>query len=105
VLEQAIAVLPRRQRELMTLLTAQPDADYEHIGDTLQMPQGSIEPTGQAVFGASGAYPKFAGTTTSVAHEVSPDASRKLTPVCRTRRVAKWASALSVSRSAAGTAC
>lgn len=45
LLEQAIAVLPSRQRTLITLLAAQPDADYKHISATLQMPQGSIGPT------------------------------------------------------------
>jgi RNA polymerase sigma factor (sigma-70 family) len=45
ILERAIAVLPDRQRKLMNLLATQPDADYQHISATLEMPQGSIGPT------------------------------------------------------------
>jgi len=44
VLDRAVADLPGRQRELLTLLVAQPDADYRHISATLQMPLGSIGP-------------------------------------------------------------
>lgn len=45
ILQRAIAVLPGRQRKLMTLLAAQPDVNYQHISATLQMPRGSIGPT------------------------------------------------------------
>lgn len=44
VLDRAVADLPGRQRELLTLLVAQPDADYRHISAALQMPLGSIGP-------------------------------------------------------------
>lgn len=45
VLGRAVAALPGRQRELMTLLTVRPDTDYHHISATLKMPVGSIGPT------------------------------------------------------------
>jgi RNA polymerase sigma factor (sigma-70 family) len=45
ILERAIAALPDRQRRLLALLAAQPDANYEHISATLEMPLGSIGPT------------------------------------------------------------
>lgn len=45
ILGHALAALPGRQRELMTLLATQPDADYRHISATLDMPVGSIGPT------------------------------------------------------------
>jgi RNA polymerase sigma factor (sigma-70 family) len=45
ILEQAIAVLPDRQRKLLNLLATQPDADYQRISATLEMPHGSIGPT------------------------------------------------------------
>jgi RNA polymerase sigma factor (sigma-70 family) len=44
VLARAIAELPGRQREILTLLAALPDANYRHISATLQMPLGSIGP-------------------------------------------------------------
>lgn len=44
VLGRALADLPGRQRELLTLLVAQPDANYRHISSTLKMPLGSIGP-------------------------------------------------------------
>jgi RNA polymerase sigma factor (sigma-70 family) len=44
ILGEAVAALPGRQRELMTLLL-EPDADYRHISATLKMPVGSIGPT------------------------------------------------------------
>jgi RNA polymerase sigma factor (sigma-70 family) len=45
VLGRAISTLPSRQRQLMTLLTTQPDSDYQLISSTLRMPVGSIGPT------------------------------------------------------------
>jgi len=44
VLGRALATLPGRQRELLTLLVKHPDADYRHISATLNMPLGSIGP-------------------------------------------------------------
>lgn len=44
VLGRALATLPGRQRELMTLLASEPDVDYRHISATLAMPLGSIGP-------------------------------------------------------------
>jgi len=45
VLGRAVAALPGRQRDLMTLLAVQPDTDYLHISAALKMPVGSIGPT------------------------------------------------------------
>jgi RNA polymerase sigma factor (sigma-70 family) len=45
VLKRALSELPRRQRELMTVLTAHPDLSYEEVGRRLSMPIGSIGPT------------------------------------------------------------
>jgi RNA polymerase sigma factor (sigma-70 family) len=42
---RALAVLPDRQRRLVTLLAAQPALDYEQVGSILEMPVGSIGPT------------------------------------------------------------
>ena len=53
-LRREIAVLPDRQRQLMTLLATEPEADYEHISATLEMPIGSIGPTRAAGCSASG---------------------------------------------------
>jgi RNA polymerase sigma factor (sigma-70 family) len=44
VLDRALATLPGRQRELMTLLSTEPDVDYQGISDKLVMPLGSIGP-------------------------------------------------------------
>lgn len=44
VLSRALATLPDHQRRLMTLIVAQPDASYESISRTLDMPLGSIGP-------------------------------------------------------------
>ncbi|MEA2188412.1 MAG: hypothetical protein QOK16_3423 [Solirubrobacteraceae bacterium] len=44
VLGRALAALPDRQRQLMTLLACEPDADYRHISARLEMPIGSIGP-------------------------------------------------------------
>jgi len=44
ILGRAVAALPGRQRELMTLLL-EPDTDYQNISATLKMPVGSIGPT------------------------------------------------------------
>ena len=45
VLLRALAELPRRQRELMTVLTANPELSYEEVAQRLSMPIGSIGPT------------------------------------------------------------
>ena len=45
ILRRALAVLPERQRELMTLLAADPSIDYCAVGERLAMPVGSIGPT------------------------------------------------------------
>jgi RNA polymerase sigma factor (sigma-70 family) len=45
LLQRALADLPRRQRELMRVLTANPDLSYEEVGRLLSMPIGSIGPT------------------------------------------------------------
>jgi RNA polymerase sigma factor (sigma-70 family) len=45
LLARAVAALPGGQRELLTLLSVQPDARYQHISSTLKMPVGSIGPT------------------------------------------------------------
>lgn len=45
VLKRALSELPRRQRELMTVLTVHPDLSYEEVGRRLSMPVGSIGPT------------------------------------------------------------
>jgi RNA polymerase sigma factor (sigma-70 family) len=44
LLGRALATLPGRQRALLTMLVAQPDANYQHISTTLAMPVGSIGP-------------------------------------------------------------
>jgi len=44
VLGRALSSLPDRQRELMMLLAAEPDADYRQISARLAMPIGSIGP-------------------------------------------------------------
>ena len=44
LLGRALATLPARQRALLTMLVAQPDANYKHISTTLAMPVGSIGP-------------------------------------------------------------
>lgn len=44
VLSRALATLPDHQRRLMTLIVARPDASYESISRTLDMPLGSIGP-------------------------------------------------------------
>jgi RNA polymerase sigma factor (sigma-70 family) len=44
VLGRALATLSGRQRDLLTLLAMEPDADYRHISTTLNMPLGSIGP-------------------------------------------------------------
>jgi len=44
VLTRALATLPQRQRELMTLIVSEPSANYEQISATLDMPVGSIGP-------------------------------------------------------------
>jgi hypothetical protein len=58
-----IAVLPDRQRQLMTLLATEPEADYEHISATLEMPIGSIGPTRAAGCSASGVIERCTSTT------------------------------------------
>lgn len=45
ILRGALAELPERQRELMTLLAVDPSIDYCTVGETLAMPVGSIGPT------------------------------------------------------------
>jgi RNA polymerase sigma factor (sigma-70 family) len=45
VLHRALSELPERQRELMTVLTTNPDLSYEEVGRRLSMPIGSIGPT------------------------------------------------------------
>jgi RNA polymerase sigma factor (sigma-70 family) len=45
VLERALATLPRRHRQLMTLLVAEPAMDYQQLSTALRMPIGSIGPT------------------------------------------------------------
>ena len=45
VLGRAVAALPGRQRDLMTILAVQPDTDYRRISAALKMPVGSIGPT------------------------------------------------------------
>jgi len=44
VLRRALATLPERQRDLMTLLATDPAIDYWTVGMTLAMPVGSIGP-------------------------------------------------------------
>jgi RNA polymerase sigma factor (sigma-70 family) len=41
----ALAELPARNRQLMTLLVAKPDISYEQVSDAIGMPIGSIGPT------------------------------------------------------------
>lgn len=45
VLQRALSELPGRQRELMTVLTANPELSYEEVAQRLSMPIGSIGPT------------------------------------------------------------
>jgi RNA polymerase sigma factor (sigma-70 family) len=45
VLQRALSELPGRQRELMKVLTTNPDISYEEVGRLLSMPVGSIGPT------------------------------------------------------------
>jgi RNA polymerase sigma factor (sigma-70 family) len=45
VLSAVLAKLPNRQRELLTFMIANPDATYEEISRTLDLPRGSIGPT------------------------------------------------------------
>jgi RNA polymerase sigma factor (sigma-70 family) len=42
---QAIEALPRRQRQLMLALIAQPEPTYAEIAEALDIPVGSIGPT------------------------------------------------------------
>jgi len=63
VLGRAIAVLPGRQRELMTLLAAQPDANYQHISAALEMPRGASGRRWHAAWCASGAIRNCTATT------------------------------------------
>jgi len=42
---RAVALLPDRQRRVVTLLATQPALDYAQLGSILQMPVGSIGPT------------------------------------------------------------
>ena len=44
VLGRALATLPDRQRELLTLIATDPGTNYAHISTTLDMPLGSIGP-------------------------------------------------------------
>jgi RNA polymerase sigma factor (sigma-70 family) len=44
VLARAVATLPERHRQLMSLLVAQPTMDYQEVSTTLTMPIGSIGP-------------------------------------------------------------
>jgi RNA polymerase sigma factor (sigma-70 family) len=44
VLAAALATLPERHYELMTVLVTQPAADYVHVSELLTMPIGSIGP-------------------------------------------------------------
>jgi RNA polymerase sigma factor (sigma-70 family) len=45
LLQRALADLPRRQRELMRVLTTNPELSYEEVARRLSMPVGSIGPT------------------------------------------------------------
>lgn len=45
VLHRALSELPERQRDLMRLLTTNPDLSYEEVARQLSMPIGSIGPT------------------------------------------------------------
>ena len=45
VLHRALSELPERQRDLMWLLTTNPDLSYEEVARQLSMPIGSIGPT------------------------------------------------------------
>ncbi len=45
VFMRAVRTLPERQRRVVTLLMAQPNLDYQQLGDLLEMPVGSIGPT------------------------------------------------------------
>jgi RNA polymerase sigma factor (sigma-70 family) len=45
VLHRALSELPERQRDLMRLLTTNPDLSYEEVARRLSMPVGSIGPT------------------------------------------------------------
>jgi RNA polymerase sigma factor (sigma-70 family) len=42
---RAVRTLPDRQRRVVTLLVAQPNLDYQQLGELLEMPIGSIGPT------------------------------------------------------------
>ena len=44
ILHHALATLPDRQRQLMTLIATDTATDYHHISSTLDMPIGSIGP-------------------------------------------------------------
>ena len=44
ILAGALAGLPARHRQLMTVLLTQPELDYRQIGQLLSMPVGSIGP-------------------------------------------------------------
>jgi RNA polymerase sigma factor (sigma-70 family) len=44
VLDRALSTLPDRQRRLLALIVREPDARYEQLGATLDMPVGSIGP-------------------------------------------------------------
>ena len=44
VLAAALATLPERHRELMTMLVTEPAVDYRHVSELLSMPIGSIGP-------------------------------------------------------------
>ena len=45
VLHRALSELPERQRDLMRLLTTNPDLSYEEVARQLSMPIGSSGPT------------------------------------------------------------
>jgi RNA polymerase sigma factor (sigma-70 family) len=42
---RAVAALPTRQRRVVTAIVAQPNLDYQQLGELLEMPVGSIGPT------------------------------------------------------------
>lgn len=59
VLGRALATLPERQRQLMTLLATEPDADYRHISVLLEMPIGSIGPIRARGLARLGRHPEL----------------------------------------------
>ncbi len=61
ILGRAVAGLPGRQRDLLSLLAIRPDGDYAEISRTLEMPVGSIGPIRARAFSRLARNPALRG--------------------------------------------